>query len=163
MIDDSQSCYTRPQLYSDCHSSDEKRAPPYTWMVDGQTFNTDFFCYLKLFRSGFCVFHCQSQLCLDPGPSPCHHSHDDGSDPRLERTIAMVDWNVVASIACRLLEVSDSKREIVLRQAVDILSSNWLPSALKNSACCSITKVILACNKRTASTKEKASWQQKMK
>ena len=33
---------------------------------------------------------------------------NDESDPRLETTIAAVNWNAVASIACRLLEVSDS-------------------------------------------------------
>jgi hypothetical protein len=42
-----------------------------------------------------------------PESSPFNHCHDDESDPRLERTIAAVDWNVVASIACRLLGVSD--------------------------------------------------------
>ena len=34
---------------------------------------------------------------------------DDESDPRLEMTIAAVDWNAVASIASRLLEVSDCR------------------------------------------------------
>ena len=44
----------------------------------------------------------------DLEPSPLRQSHtNDESDPRLERTIAAVDWNVVASIACGLLEVSD--------------------------------------------------------
>ena len=41
-----------------------------------------------------------------PESSSCHHYHDDGSDPRLEATMAAVDWNMVASIASRLLEVS---------------------------------------------------------
>ena len=46
----------------------------------------------------------------DLEPSPLRQSHtNDESDPRLERTIAAVDWNVVASIACRLLEVSDCR------------------------------------------------------
>ena len=35
------------------------------------------------------------------------HTHMRMSDPHLEMTVATVDWNVVASIACRLLEVSD--------------------------------------------------------
>ena len=39
----------------------------------------------------------------------CTFNHDDESDPRVERTVATVDWNVVASIACRLLEVSDCR------------------------------------------------------
>ena len=38
-----------------------------------------------------------------PESSPLCHCHD----ARLETTIAAVDWNVVASIACRLLDVSD--------------------------------------------------------
>ena len=33
--------------------------------------------------------------------------HDDESDSRLETTIAAVDWNAVASVACRLLGVTD--------------------------------------------------------
>ena len=44
-----------------------------------------------------------------PEPSPFNDSHDDESDPRLERTIAAVNWNVVTSIACRLLEVSECR------------------------------------------------------
>jgi hypothetical protein len=32
--------------------------------------------------------------------------YDDESDPRLEMTVDVVDWNMVASIACRLLKVS---------------------------------------------------------
>ena len=44
-----------------------------------------------------------------PESSPSNHCHDDESDLRVETTIAAVDWNVVASIACRLLEVSDCR------------------------------------------------------
>ena len=43
-----------------------------------------------------------------PEHSPCNHCHDESdSDPLLETTVAAVDWNAVASIACMLLEVSD--------------------------------------------------------
>ena len=42
------------------------------------------------------------------GSNP-YHCYVDGSDPRLEATLAAVDWNVVASIACRVLEVSHSR------------------------------------------------------
>ena len=41
-----------------------------------------------------------------PQSSPFNHRIHDESNPRLEMTIAAVDWNAVASIACRLLEVS---------------------------------------------------------
>ena len=41
-----------------------------------------------------------------PESSPCHH---DGSNSHAETTIAAVDWNVIASIACRLFEVSDCR------------------------------------------------------
>ena len=41
-----------------------------------------------------------------PESSPCH---DDKSDPHVETTIAAIDWNAAASIACRLLEVSDCR------------------------------------------------------
>ena len=37
----------------------------------------------------------------------CHESADDESDPHLETTVAAIDWNVIASIACRLLKVSE--------------------------------------------------------
>ena len=39
--------------------------------------------------------------------SPCHDCHDSGSDSRLETTITTIDWNAVASIVSRLLEVSN--------------------------------------------------------
>ena len=38
-----------------------------------------------------------------PESSPCH------ADPHVETTIAAVHWNATASIACRLLEVSDCR------------------------------------------------------
>ena len=44
-----------------------------------------------------------------PQSSPFNHCIHDESNPRLEMTIAAVDWNAVASIACRLLKVSDCR------------------------------------------------------
>ena len=50
----------------------------------------------------FFLLHCSKSVMPEPSPR-----HDDESDPRLELTMVAVGWNVVASIASRLLGVSD--------------------------------------------------------